>query len=942
LKNLFYSLTDENIESINPEFFLPWFIDLNPIEQSYIDWLVQIKKSKFLITWPWMNVKFIPILISEYLKTKSSTIVIISDRISDSLNKNSIRTNLDFVYNRLHIIDPYIEHKLREEDKKFLKKIDRKFFFRKIKYIPYSYKIIGQGEVVKDNCFEYDSQRKCLNWLLKDIELYYGENAVRKIDIRKKDGNSILFEKSEEGYIDITIYQENELWSGTVKYKTDWIFQFLKNYKNKFNVSSIFPFIVFNNSNNKQLEIKKKVYFLSSNLTVDDLEKSLKEFEPDLLIIENTDYFVKDIIYNGDRSKFLTNLINKFDKILLLFSTSREFRHLYANIYQINDKIIYHTWDAKKILNLIKKDWFESKYPNPVSSLLSEVPDEGKIPELNFIKLNELDIIDKISALIENSDLEIDAKKICIKYFYYLSRSPLYVKGDYRKSEFFKRKVGINELQYDYIISILRTRLPEDKLNIIIDGLNETYKIKLNSQTNPIFEAIKETLTADLKITSNIITLIVDSYDVKGTRILLKQFNLSELEYSRIKVCSWGKLSQIEESIENGQKHIVITANWPSLNYSIYFSNKSKFFFIGSEKNLIKIRNIIEDRVLDYKCRPISEIKNNNEFLYPNLLLSSISEIDFDLQKDIATLYDELIEINIDYQTSIDSINEYSDFSNLIFEPSQQAFLVIDSNDFGLFIPENTSLLILDGIQLNEISLDVNIKKLEELIKNKRILLDKHGTYLSFRNIFTKFMLEYDKEIAITKGPFSWDNFRKVFIESIQWILIIIRAINMYSEKKSVDVYIAHNEIAKYLSNLDLNAKDENYIKGWWSNYQEVSTQYGTFPLFNVEHPKSRSDIINIYTGLNQLLPELKLSINEGLRSYVASIFIQNFRRAILKGKISQINPKLRYLFEPLKQQIFSIIESSDTFLVKSIHHVTINKQVSPYKRIKDYQTFIT
>lgn len=42
-------------------------IDLNPIEESYIDWIKKGIYGNYLITWPWNSVKFIPELIFEFL-----------------------------------------------------------------------------------------------------------------------------------------------------------------------------------------------------------------------------------------------------------------------------------------------------------------------------------------------------------------------------------------------------------------------------------------------------------------------------------------------------------------------------------------------------------------------------------------------------------------------------------------------------------------------------------------------------------------------------------------------------------------------------------------------------------------------------------------------------------------------------------------------------------
>jgi hypothetical protein len=57
----------EQAEKYLSDLPLVWKIKPNQIEDEYIRWVRRTSRGKFLITWPWEEVKFIPLLVSEYL-----------------------------------------------------------------------------------------------------------------------------------------------------------------------------------------------------------------------------------------------------------------------------------------------------------------------------------------------------------------------------------------------------------------------------------------------------------------------------------------------------------------------------------------------------------------------------------------------------------------------------------------------------------------------------------------------------------------------------------------------------------------------------------------------------------------------------------------------------------------------------------------------------------
>ena len=203
-----------------------------------------------------------------------------------------------------------------------------------------------------------------------------------------------------------------------------------------------------------------------------------------------------------------------------------------------------------------------------------------------------------------------------------------------------------------------------------------------------------------------------------------------------------------------------------------------------------------------------------------------------------------------------------------------------------------------------------------------------------------KVKFKMDCEIQ-KRTVYEWDGFQNLFNDAIGWFLILEKAISRYSCKKGINSEEAEKKFSEYLSLLNLTAKNPNYIKGWWSNYETVEPEYGVYRLYEVEHPRSLEDLKKIYMGIKDILPEMMLDPADAERSYSASIMIQKFRRSLLKGDIKNINPSLHQLYTQLEKEIKSIVETSPVFKVNLIYDVEIVKEVEPFRVMDEYQGYI-
>lgn len=942
----------ERAEDYLSDLPLVWGIGANRIEDEYIRWVNKIDRGKFLITWPWRTVRFIPLLVSEYLlNNPTKKVVVVGDIYSNSSSETEIAVpGIKEVFDNLIYLEASEENNIDECIKSEMSKFDKKFVLKKKTVVNCVIHRVGTHDKQEHICDE--GFTKCRNRVVKEIREYFEDPSIRKIkEIRIKRHGSRTELLNGDGLIDIEL-EEREQWMGKLRYKKEWLWNVLLNSKKIKRLNRIIPITVLKEPEEEELdENNKRLFFVPSEMSPSTIFNIVKKTAPDLVVITNTDDFMKDVIYGGEKSRALFSFLKDCENsLVLMFSTDPDVRHLYGinrtEKYAGGYNIAPHTWDSEILIERIRDEWgnHESNYSNPVSSRWEELSDGGRIPEVEYIEIETLDdldvFLDRVSYILVDEGVKRDIRK----YIYDLKRSPLFVRGDYEKPEVFRRRGNFLEtITYDYMMSLIHERMgDEEEFRSMKELIDKIYNIESADTINPLMKEITGKAGDLLKEKDNFITVVVHGYDVKGTEKLLREMGLDEYMPQRLSVCSWGNLSPRELDIAYNTEHHVISTLPPSLAYSIYFGHVKSFVFIGSGNNVKKIETIVKNRLTETISRPIYLISENDPA--PELLKTVLKTVEIPSNEVLQNFSDEII---VEFDENLSYISDTSHFktdgSHPCINSGEYAVLVVDINKRGMFIPAGASLFIKDGYRIAEIQLDdiSSTRNLKSKLENKEILVDRRGFYISFRLIFIKFMMTYGKKVIFRKGPYEWDGFQSLFNDAIGWILILEKAIRRYSYKNEITSKEAEKNISEYLSSLNLTAKNPDYIKGWWSNYEIVTTEYGVYPLYDVEHPRSPDDIRKIYDGINDILPEMMLDPANAGRSYIASIIIQNFRRSLLKGDIRDINPSLHQLYTQLEKEIKSIVETSPVFKVNLAYNVEIVKEVEPFRVMDDYQVCI-
>gem|GEM_PF-943345 len=939
------------VSSFLSHFPIVWKVIPNQIEKEYISWVSDCPPGKFLVTWPWREVKFIPILVTEYLLENPDRKAAVIGEIADNSPDKSMvpPPDIKIAFDNLIYLEE-VKTEVPEPVRKEMNKFDRRIVIEKKKFVNYSIHRIGTHYFSQNVCG--DTFIKCRNRLKKEVEEIYGENCIKKIDeIRLKNGKRVRDEKliNPDGDIDIKLVQQRE-YTGDLHYDRRWLWEVMLNSKKIRRVNRIIPNSVMNGTSDSDLHMTgDRLYWISSENDPDAIFRFVDNISPDLLIIQNVDNFIRDKIYDGKRSRALLNFLsNNRNCCILMFSSDPDTRHL----YEVNEErgltnkynILPHTWDTDPVIKKLKeKNLTQSRYPNSLSSRWNEIPDAGEFPDIEYIEVKSLDkldaFFDEIISYMKDEIIVGDIKK----YFRHLKRSPLYLKGDYEKPEIFKRMgKSIKKITYDNIMSMLYEKVNDmKKLEDLEKGIRSLYTGESGEETNPLMKATSQKLHSILESKDSYVTIVVHPQDVRGTKKILTDMGFGDYMPSILSVCSWSDMHQNEGSIPSNARHFIISTLPPYLNYSIYFSPISEIIFIGGSKNIEKIKTIIKNRLMEIFSRPLYLLSQNDSA--PKFLKTLLKDITAISNEDIENISRELIIEFKSITTQKEDIStEYGERdSHHWLKSGENVILVVDKNGRGMFIPSGVSLTIKDNQELDEIYIDtISESNLEKKLRHKKILIDAGGVYRSFRSIFIKKMLMYGNKIVFRRGPYEWKSFQDLFKSAIHWIIVLKVALREFSVKTNRSKEKVESEFSEYLASLDITAENPDYIKGWWSNYENVEIGDKKIPLYRVEHPKGLSDLKKIYEGINAVLPGMKLKIEEAERSYMAAILIQNIRRSVLKGRLS--NPSLYQLHMQLKREIKEIVENSPVFEVSAAYLVKLVEDVEPFQVMNEYKKYIT
>ncbi|MCL4325265.1 MAG: hypothetical protein M1481_00280 [Candidatus Thermoplasmatota archaeon] len=915
---------------------LLWEVKPNDIEEGYIDWVKQLESAgNFLVTWPWNHVKFIPLLAVEYLLKHEKHKMVILDDVNGTDSESDFEGQPDIheSFQKLIYFDEFPDmDELNDEIKSEMLTFGKSSIIKFGTMVKWTIRKNGSSLILTDVCDE--SITKCCNRKKGELVDIYGVNCIGSIKKKRLKDKEWHTESCSNGGFEL-IFEEIEGYAGQFKYDRTWLWRCILKSCNIKRPAKIIPTCVLSDRSNFCSKEDTRLFFINSSLDPEQIFARINEISPDLVIIPDADEFIKDKIIGGNKSRNLIDFLKcNTESIVIMFSTEKDVRHLY-NLYGVPIKEGYntvaHTCDTDIVLKNFTDHGKNSKYSNPLSSLWNELPpvrDVGST-DIQYVNVDVLDELDKIVKI--TSDLKSDLLKNDIKKFVAeLKKSPLLLEGQCDDQVFKRRGSTMDSLTYEAILTFIKGKIADEKFEKLVEIIKEIYEIGNDEPSNPLMKHIVCTIKQILYSQENFVTLVVHPRDVKGTRHLLEN-----MQNSLLVICSWRDLKDLE--IPPDKKHIVIATCYPGIDNSIYNSKINEFIFIGSEINNKKTADIMENRISELKSRPVCILSDND--LAPEFLKKSMKSINTCCKEYIEDTYSDLIfesESEVGVEGGNRSDAGYIHHHKLI-KAGENAILVVDGDLKGIFIPVDGVITVRKNGYIEEKEVDNNLKNL----KNIEILIDHRGLHRSFKSIFIQVMTKYAGRIEFRKGLYRWDGFHELYESSTEWISALNDAIQKYAKKNDENFSTAENHFSNFLSGLNLNAGNSDYIKKWWSDYEYIIINDEKYSIYKIEHPKSIEDIQKIYNGINDNIPEMKLNIENGEKSYTASNLLQEFRRMLLNGKTVEVDPGLRHIHEQLNRELSNIARESSFFRINTAFIRKLKSDVEPFKVISNYNSYL-
>lgn len=900
---------------------LIWNIELNKIEEDYINWIDEIE-GKFLITWPWNEVKFIPILAIEYLTKYPDRKIVIIDEFMPNDSDEIFKPNFMEIFESLHYSSDRIP--LDEDLKKDYRKFKYRNIFKKINkfhhQVTFKYaddtssKIMHSSKIFKDiTLLNYNKM------VIDELRDEFGKDCINEDVV---DGVINNHYSTGNGIINLKVDKQSAWTQKKFKFKAPQLWENIINFKNCRMPKDDFRYITIYDEDDIDMECDYQIYFVSKDL--ENLFDVVSEINPHLVIFPNADMFITEYsIYFNQLGRSFNNFIDNTSSDCLLFSTDKEIRHLYNRSDFLNKDVIFHTWDADLVLKEIDDD------ENYTKTLCTSSFDEfEKIKDLDF-SYSEVKALNEFEELISEI-FEKTKDKGFKKYLSALLRTPLLVNPDEDRLEF---KLYNSDLTFEDIASSLYNS-DEDLYEKLFSVYEEIY----DDEENPILTKILEVIDKQLsKITvKKVILVLPNNYEISVFKQILK-YKCIELDES-VELLTWGKLKDISNI---GASSVIISTSYPRINYKLYQSNFNKFIFIGSKNYLEKIRTIVENRVDTTYSRPIHYAEDEN---YPKLLDSILKSVDIEITEiEEAPKYfiEEEIELPEEESEDDNTSIHISDISlkKSTLSEDETVLLILNNNSKGLFVPKTCDIMFKDPANIVD-NIRVNDKNFSKLV-GKEIILNKNNFLISFKDIFYKFIVDEGDGIQIQSETYSFDNFYDLINTLFDWRTELKNCIKIIQKEVFFET-TAIDKLALRLGHSDTYAKDLNYIINFWlsdSHRYEIKTKRGVLNIYDIEMPKKHlNDLLAIYGVIKQFNDAI--DVNESAyKCYVAFRYFDKIRNNFLKHKVN--DPLYMHLFVKFNKNLDAMVKRQDSFKVWDVKKVKLTKDVNPFVLMDNFNEFI-
>lgn len=903
------------LEEINYKIPFIWEIQLNEIEKDYINWIDELK-GKFFITWPWEEVKFIPIFITEYVSgNPDKKIVIVDNFYQYGATEEFLKPNSLDIFE--YLLYSSSKTPLSLDLKKEYKKFSNEHVFKKLKMFHYmlNYKSNNRRYISPQKFFFKYHKVKTLRGyntqIIKELEDVHGEKCIFENYVE----NQIIDDNSnDDGFIVLKVIEEKDKLTATsTKFNNSKLWENIVNINNFNRVKNDFDYRLIQNENDLNYSDSSQIFFVSEDL--DNLFNIIEDINPNLVLFPNVDKFVKDSMYNETIRSNFEYFLDTTLSDCLLFSTDKDARHLYKKYdFLIND-IPLHTWDNDLILSQIPIE--DNSIKTAGSSSFEDL--EYFSSDLCFHKVDELnhfeELINKTNKKMKNKSYN--------EYFFRLLRSPLPARSKDKYLQLYNKYVNFESILYE-----MRNYDSE-----LFNDLYQIYESYYGYEENPIFSKILEVVINQLNDidVKKVIIILSSDIEIKKFKKMLDYKDNDLLNI--IDILTWDELNKMSNVEE---KSVIISMSYPKISYKLYNSKIKRFIFIGSNKYLNEIKKTVKKRVDTAHCRPV----DYKDFIdYPPLLKNVLKSSGIkDMEEDKEYFFEDELEVEeTEYydSTDVDLISK----KNTSISKNSHALLLLDEDSNGLFIPTKYRVMFKHPRYVVDV-LDIKKEKDISKLRNKEIILNKSHFMISYKDIFFKFVVDEGDGIKIIQDSYEWENFYQLINSVFDWRNELGNCLTLMSENDLSSN--ALDELTLELSNSGTFASTESHIKNNWlsdSMKYTIKTKYGNLNLYDIEMPMSKTkDLMEIFAVIKNHNESINVE-ERAYKNYAAYKHIIKMRDSFLNH--NKINPKYKHLHIKFLKDLEQIIKRQDSFKVKYIKKVKLTESVIPFKKIRNFQDYI-
>ena len=860
---------------INTKF---WKIENNDLEISYIENSLMMKGVN-IITWPWSEVRFIPVMVSEMLsRTEHSKIVLIGR--SDYQQDSGYYSSVDLMSNMTKLF--YIENHVQDDElhkylKKEFKHID---IFRETNIIKATISYRGAGKYTRVRDFFRVSLKRVKKIITAD------DDSIRWTS--PTDGST---ENNDEIIKLSRLKKKNFPLSGAYRYP-EWIADVIDN-----SDSIVFPF----------RKLKPGPYFKCGNfLYIDEsqevksIEDYIKAFEPDFIIIERLDSFYS--MFNDSRELYRHLL--SFNTAVIAFSANRDIRERYLSpkdiTFAMKNGVIFHAIDNDRIMDYYDKNNTARTYASALSSG-KYVSYPRNYPAYDFTTpeyLKELQDLDIYTECFDKNKINMFKR-----FLEYLQLSPLPVFDGKNGAMYYDNEIASGVDYYAIYRNLLSGQEDFDRsLHAIYD------KYPISPAVDIIIKQIGD-IKNKYGVSAHIFVAVISS-DVKKIQRLMVDQDLG----SHVTFGKWSDLMRYRET-----DFYVITNLIPDY---IYPDKVKMIYFIGNEKRVAEFRLKMSYRISNFSSRPFinPDDKNVPGFLYEMYRRQSGNMSEIYGIDDYKALNYRILDAasDHDYNDPQDNRNNYI----RKLKKGSTVFVFYDEENHPLVIVPGSSIIILDP-GFSEYKITEKISNSDQIyaIRGKYMLIKNSTTYISFKQIFIKLMEEYGNTIKFERGIYTWDNFKYLYENSIKWKLDINSAVQVLIDKNQLDEEAAKSIIASEIASSGIFAKNEEYMKLW----MDISDE--NYEVINIERPHSLEDLYKIYKSIEKY--GIKVDYSEIRKCYYAILTLQKFRHDTMTGNDRDFNGDVEFIHDRMAENLSSMPRFHICRIDKGI--VTLDMDVENY-----------